>query len=191
MWILHRSDKTQMRPRRRHCYSSAWRACYKPLLDEKRLIDVFDGFSLFTHADGKSGKTNGSAVELIANCAKHRSVHFVKTKVIYSEYGQRFARRGFIHFPITSDLSKVANATQQSVRDAWGATRPAGYFCSTLIVNGDIQNSGSTANNALQLFVVVVIESGNKTEAITQRSGNHSRTRGGTDQSKSWKRQSN
>jgi hypothetical protein len=160
-------------------------------LDEERFVDVFNCFFGFANAYGQGAKPNRAATELLTQVGKHGAVDFVETKVIDAKDREAFVRSCFIDTAIATNLGEVANSAKETIGDTGCATGASGDLGSATVVDADSENATSARNDRLQFVGVVVIETGDQTEAVAQGTGDEARTRRGSDEGEPWQIEAN
>ena len=148
------------------------------LLDEERLVHVFDGLGLLADADGQGAEAHRTAVELLADRREDRPVDLVETAPVDAEQLQAILCRGHRDGAVATHLGVVANAPQQPIGDSWRASRTAGDLPRSLGRDADVQDSGGATHDRLQLVVGVVVETGDQAEPVAQWTGDHAGARG-------------
>src|SRR5262249_38503441 len=80
------------------------------------------------------------------------------------------------------DMGKVAHTAQEPSGDAWSAARAARDFIGAVGCDSDAQDTRTTIDDLLELFLGIEIEPHRDAETVAQWIGQQSRTRGRTDQ---------
>src|SRR4051812_37130798 len=108
--------KMPVRLRRRD--ASARRALEKSVLYQERLVTFLERARVFSYCGCDRGHTNRTALELLDDRLENSRVHIVEPELIDLEQLQRVSRNFAIDASARAHLRKIANAAQQSVRDA-------------------------------------------------------------------------
>ena len=138
-------------------------------LDQKRLVDFLDGVGVFGDGGGQGFDTDWTTLMALDDGKQKFAVHFVETVAVDFEHLQRGVRAGLVDGAVAADLSVVAHATQQAIRDARSAARTASDFGGAIAVNRDAKNFGRALNNDAQIFGGVELQVQEDAEARTKR----------------------
>ena len=80
----------EMIERQRGRHAAARCSLNKPCLDQKRLINVFDGILFFADGSGQSLDPDGSAGKLVDQREQQHRIHFVEPEPVHFEHEQGF-----------------------------------------------------------------------------------------------------
>src|SRR5215469_809715 len=95
-------------------HASAGRPVQKAVLDQKRLVDVFDGVLLFADRGGDAPDADGTAAELVDDRTQQLAVDLVESVLVDFEHLQGRTRDVERDAAVRANLRVVANAPQQA-----------------------------------------------------------------------------
>src|SRR5215831_4866424 len=140
----------------------------KAFLDQERLDDVFDGVTRLRQSGGERIDSDRTSSVTRGNRRKVTAVHRVEPCRINFERQQRAVG----DFPVDGfravDMGKVAYATQEPSGDAWSAPRAARDFIGAVGCDSDAQDTRTTIDDLLKLFLGIEIESHRNAETVAQ-----------------------
>src|SRR5499427_8539500 len=119
----------------------------KAFLDQERLDDVFDGVTRLRKSGGERIDTDRTSSVTRGNRRKVTAVHRVEPCRINFERQQRAVGMG-----------KIAHTAQEPSGDSWSAARAARDFIGAVGCDSDAQDTRSTIDNLLELFVGIEIK---------------------------------
>ena len=90
----------------------------KSCLDQKRLINVFDGILFFADGSGQGLDPDGSAGKFVDQREQQHRIHFVEPEPVHFEHEQGFVGQPPGDRAVAFDLGVVAHPAQQAVGDA-------------------------------------------------------------------------
>src|SRR5205809_5104259 len=123
----------------------------KPDLDEKRLVDFFQGVGLFRQGCGQ-GIQSYRATTVFLNDGQHQAaINLIEPMLIYFEHVERGLGGDLVDSTVTSHLGKVPYPAQQTVGNSRGASGPVGKLGRAFVVNLDTQDLGGALNDEFQL----------------------------------------
>src|ERR1019366_8225344 len=165
------------------CYSAAGSAVQKADLDQKGLVDFFDGVGLLGEHGAQRIQAYRAALVLLDDGEQKFAVDFVEAVAVNFEHAERRLGGGQIDGAGGTHLGVVAHAAQQAVGDAWRSTRAACDFDGAGTIDAHAENLGGTLDNDAQVLVGVDLEPQQQAETGAQGGGEQSGARGGADQS--------
>ena len=121
--------------------------------------------------------------------AQDRPVDLVETETIDAEECEAFGRDVRVDRAVAADLGEVAHPAEQTVRDARRAARPSRDLGGATRVDRNTEDHRGTEHDRLELVVRVEVETGDETEPVAQRPGDHAGARRGADHREPGKRE--
>src|SRR5208282_805899 len=161
---------------------SAGRAVQKADLDQKRLVDFFDGVGFFGQRRAQRIQTHRPTLVLLDDGEQQFAVDLVEAVAVYFKHAERGLGGGQIDGTGGAHLGVVAYAAQQAVGDAWRSTRAAGDFGGSGTVDFHTQDFGGTLDDDAQVIVSVELKPQQQAETRAQGRGEQSGARGGADE---------
>ena len=149
--------------------TAARRAIEKAGLDQERLVDVFDRVLFFADGGRDAVDAHRAAAELVDDGSQQLAIDLVEAVIVDLEQLQRRARDLGVDPAVGADLRIVAHAPQEAVRDARRAARPARQFVRGFGVDRHVENPRRTADDLLDVAVVVEVEPMDDAEPRAQR----------------------
>src|SRR5262249_17860344 len=92
----------------------------------------------------------------------------------------------FVDATVVINFSVVADATQQTVDNAWRTARATRNLARTFVIDLDTENFRRTFADDFEIFVWIEVEMEDDTEASAQRGGYQTSARRCSDQSELW-----
>ena len=136
------------------------------LLNQERLVDLFNGTRVFPNSDRDGGKTHWTSVELLNDRLQYSCVHVIQPVLIHIEPCECFSGNLLGDTSVSADLCVVSHPAQQAVGHTWRAARAPCNFGCTLVVDAYIQEAGGTTNDVGQIFFRIVLEAFLSTQSV-------------------------
>ncbi len=137
-------------------------------LHEIWFVDSLYRVHFFGDCGGEGGKTDWPARKIINNRTKDFFVDGVKTVCIDIQHIEGGLGDFSIYFACMFHFGEVADTTQKTIGDTWRAARANGNCSGGFLIEGGIQNARISQNNFLNIFVFVIIEMENMSEAVAE-----------------------
>ena len=154
----------------------------KSHLNEKRLVNLFDGLHLFAERGGKRVDAHRPPAVFFDDRQQELAVHLIKAAGIDFQHIERTARHRRGDVAVGLDLREVPHAAQQAVGDARRAAAAARNLGAPALVHLHFQDFGGAAHDDLNFLRRVKVEAMHDAEAAPHRPGKQSGPRGGADQ---------
>ena len=165
-----------MLPRRGQSHTTARGTTDQTLTHQVRLGNRLHGLRLFTHRNGEGGQTHRAAAELVNQRLQHGAVQAVQAARIHLVHIQRSCSIGRIDAVHAVHQRPVTHTTQQTVRNTRRAAGTTGNLRETLGGNLHVHQARAAAQHQLKLLHRVELQVAGKTETVTQRAGQQTRT---------------
>src|SRR5262245_29971635 len=107
----------------RRGHAAARRAIEKSSLNEKRLVDVFDGVFFLVDGGRDAVDPHRSTTEFVDDGAQQLAIDLIEAVVVHFEQLEGGTGDLTGDRPVSTDLRVIADTPQQPVRNARGATR--------------------------------------------------------------------
>src|SRR5690606_10560299 len=109
----------------------------KSLLDQKGLIDLFQGLGAFGYRRGQGTDPHRAALELVDDREQDLVVHLIQAVGIHVQGFEPKSGDSQVNVPTSFDLGKVPDPSQQGIAYPGGAPAPAGDLQGRLLGDGD------------------------------------------------------
>ena len=172
-----------MLPRRGQSHTTARSTTNQALTHQVRLSNRLHCLGLFTHRNGEGRQTHRAAAELVNQRLQHGAVQAVQAARIHLVHVQRGCGITRIDAVHAVHQRPVTHTAQQTVRNTRRAAGTTGNLRETLGGNLHVHQTRAAAKHQFKLLHRVELQVTGKTEAVTQRPGQQTRTGRRTDQS--------
>ena len=150
------------------CDAAPRGAVEEAVLDEERLVNLFERVLFFCEGRCEGVNANRATVVLLDDGEEQATVKFIEAVSVNFEHFEGVLRGFAIDDAGAAHLGVVADATQEAIGDARGAAGAHCNFGGAGLIDGYVEDVGGAFDDVAKVFVGVELEAEEDSEARAQ-----------------------